>query len=301
MINFQQIQGVWNLSFPFIMFYLVAPDYALSTIGMIGYALYIGLYIAYLTYSANHNLTRQLIYRPTNEDLNLFKHYLAACNVPIENINIRYAFAGEGIALTRFNTITMDPIIFEEFKDDSYHAAREIVETHILPTRNIHEISFLEQLRLSMKPTVQEFIFKHELGHVTQKYTANFIAITSFSTSIITLVTLLVSRSLIQHINGYATILISMALATFLDICANYLVNIFFKTRYEKLADKFACAYSSKEVILDAADFFEKYESHATEYRKNINAHTMQKLPRFLFGHLEGTSRAKRLRELAKK
>lgn len=131
----QQLIGMINLSLPLIVLYALLPNFVLSFWGILVCSLAIGLYIAYITYRTTRNQANGLQFIPSEKYMQMFHHEIMQCGLQPKDVVLRYAYTDDGIAMTLFNTIAIDPMFWKEITDDpEFLKTRDIIEKHILPT-----------------------------------------------------------------------------------------------------------------------------------------------------------------------
>lgn len=297
----QQLKGTVNIALPFLIFYSLSPQFALSLLGIFIYSLAVALRIGYALYISTRNQMRSLIFAPTPSYQEQFNQEIIRCGLEPKNLAMRYAYVDDAVAKTFFNLVVVDPMVWSGINEDPEALkARDVVEKYIVPSipENKKELHKLIQNNLS--PEVQKFIFRHELGHVFYGYSTKFILLSSFITLVETFIVLMLARTLLQSWGGLATLWVSIGLWAALDLLFVYAMNFFFKSYEEKRADLFAVRFSSKETIEAAANFFENYEKAAQKYRETLNS-LIFKLPvRVFSGYIDGVSRAHYLWNLAR-
>lgn len=295
----QQMVGVFNLSMPLFLVYQVSPDFLLSYPGIILCSLAIGAYVAYLTYFRSKNEMQSWKFIPSPDQTTIFNKTIIACGLDPAKIALRYAYAGDGVAVTLFNTIVIDPMLWKDIDDPEFYKTREIIEKHVLPVVDEHKKRLHAQIDTILTPSVQEFIFKHELGHVVRQFSTRRIIMLGCMAALATGAALWAVWSTIGALGGLRAFLVGFIVGTCVDLLLSYASNVFFKAQEEKKADLFACHFSSREEIEKAADFFEQYEGYAQEYRNALGGmHTM--IPSIILsGYIDGKSRARYLRDIA--
>lgn len=296
----QQIVGAINLSLPFIFLYHVAPHYALSLEGMMLYCFAVGIYIGYTTYVSTKNQLKALLFSPTGAYEQKFNDEIIRCGFDSKKVLVRYAYTDDAIAMTLFNTIVVDQMLWDTIQEDPEALkARDVIEKHILPSIPENKKEMHQAIKNNLTPHVQNFIFRHELAHVLYNYSYKRVLIVSLMGAAATGVALALAFKLNPLLGGLSTLLIAICAGAIADLLFAYATNFFFKAYEEKRADIFATRFSSKEEIEAAADFFEHYELAARKYRETIGS-IMFRLPTTIVnGYVDGLSRARYLREIA--
>jgi hypothetical protein len=295
----QQISGVVNLSIPLILIYHFSPDFLLSYLGIILCSLAIGAYVASVAYFKSKNEMKSLTFAPSPDQTALFNKSIIACGLDPKTVDLRYAYAGDGIAITLFNTIVIDPMLWKDIDDPEFYKTREIIEKHVLPAVDEHKKKLHAQIDTILTSGVQEFVFKHELGHIVRQFSIRRIVMLGCIAALATSAALWAIWRTIAALGGFKAFFVGFIVGTCTDLLLSYASNVFFKAQEEKKADLFACTFSSREQIEKAADFFEQYEGYAQKYRDALSGiHTM--VPSMILsGYIDGKSRARYLRDIA--
>ena len=295
----QQIIGVLNLSLPLILLYQISPDFLFSYYGIILCSLAVGVYVAGITYIKSQNQMRSWTFVPSPDQTTIFHKIIALCGIDPAKVSLRYAYADDGIALTLFHTIVIDPMLWKEIDDVEFHKTREIIEKHVLPAVDQNKKQLHAQINAILTPSVQEFIFKHELGHIARHSSIRRIILLGCIATIATSAALLAAGKTITYMGGWKAFGVGFFVGWCVDLLLSYASNVFFKAAEEKKADLFACNFSSPEQIEAAADFFERYEDYAQEYRKTLGRLYVFIPAIILTGYVDGKSRAHYLRAIA--
>lgn len=296
----QQIIGISNLSLPLIVVYYFAPNFLLSYTGILVCSLTTGMYVAFLAYLRSQNEMKSLTFKPSDAQAALFHETIKACRMDPEKIALRYAYADDGIAITLFNTIVIDPMHWKGIEDEEFHKTRDIIEKHVLPNVDEQKKRLHTKISAILTPAVQEFIFKHELGHVARNFSIRRITMVGSIATLSTSAALWAVWRTIEVVGGLNAFIVGFIVGFCVDLILSYCSNVLFKAQEEKKADLFACRFSSRGEIEAAADFFEQYEDCAQEYRNLLGGmHTM--IPGIILtGYIDGASRALYLRAIAK-
>lgn len=295
----QQLIGFINLSLPLILLYAFLPNFVLSFWGIMLCSLAIGLYVAYITHIITKNQVRSLQFIPSQNYRQMFHQEIAHCGLEPNDVALRYAYTDDGVAMTLFNTIAIDPMFWKEIDDPEFFKARSVIEQHILPHVPENKKILHAHINAILTPLAQKFIFKHELGHIVYNYSNKRVIVAGMLGALATALGLCVVYTTIAAWGGLISLMLGILTSALVDLLATYVTNIFFKAREEKKADIFACTFSSKEEILAAADFFEQYEKYAAEYRTSIGGLTAWMPTIILSGYIDGISRAHYLRNIA--
>jgi hypothetical protein len=293
----QQIIGISKLSLPFIVFYSLVPHQLFSFWGIALGSLVSGIYVSYVSYKTTRTMADGLKHVPSTHHMQLFHNEIIQCGLQPNDICLRYAYADDGIAMTMFNTVAIDPMLWKGIIDDpEFNRAKNIIETHVIP--GVPEAKKILQAKINkaLSPTVQKFIFKHELGHVFYNYSNKRIVVLGIIGAITACIGLLTAATVITTLGGIGAAVLGIVTAASIDLLLTYSSNLFFKAREEKRADAFAMQFSSKKEIEAAADFFEQYEEYAQEYRKSTLG-LMNSMPTtMLTGYISGSIRVNHLR-----
>lgn len=297
----RQIIGTLNLACPFILLYKFAPDFAFTVPGICFYSLLVGVYLIYVNYNSAKKQLASLLYRPTQNYQEEFNSEIARCGINPQGISIRYAYTGDSIAMTIFNGVILDPFVWKNLEDPERVKASEIVEKYIIPTLPQDKKALLAMIQNEVTPDAQKFIFRHELAHAFYNYSHKRILLTGTIGIFVTCLALIFARQIIPVLGGLYTFISCLVLSCILDLILGFLiVNFFFKTKVEYNADIFATKFSTQTEIEAAADYFEKYEETAQIYRNHTNR-LLKFIPTtILIGYIDGISRAKYLRKIAK-
>lgn len=294
----QQALGIFNLSIPVVLVAIIYPTFLLNTWGTMICSVFMGLYVFYLNRKATHNQANVLQYAPSSEYKESFEKSIQACKLDPSSINIRYGYSHEGIALTMFNTISIDPLLWNDSaQDPEAEKVKQILGQYTLPYLSPAQIARIVKVNEILSPAAQHFIFKHELGHIAQNYSNKKLIIVGIIGAIAAYAGITVALA-IKYFGVFA-VFIGMFISGIVDLLLSYASNLFFKVMQEKNADKFAAQYSSPEEVIAAADFFEKHQDILDAYRDPDNV--LAQLPSTIIsGHLNGKDRAHYLRQLVK-
>src|SRR3989344_7598439 len=91
----QQLVGSINISLPFIFLYYLAPQYALSFVGIVLYSLAVGLYVAYLIQVTTKNQAKGFLFAPTGDFKQQFDNEIARCGLDPNDVVLRYAYSDD--------------------------------------------------------------------------------------------------------------------------------------------------------------------------------------------------------------
>ena len=292
----QQILGAINLAIPLLAIGYFYPNLFYSFIGRLICAFCVGLYVFYLNYRITKNQTNVLSFIPSGKHKEEFEKIILGCKMEPKTINLRYSYSNEMIAMCMFNTVAIDPLIWNQVDPDpEMLKAKNVIETHIIPVLTENQKIRISRIREIFSDKVQNFIFKHELGHVFYNYTNKKLILMGIIAMIAAFIGVFTTILLKQF--GIMSVIIGIIIGGFTDLLLNYSSNVFFKLHQEKIADIFAADYSSPEEIIATADFWEKHQyvcdsNSELGILRNVS-------PIILSGHYNGNDRAKFLRELA--
>lgn len=295
----QQIIGIFNLSLPILFFAWAYPTVIITEHGKLICSFLLGFYVWYMNYKTTRNQAKILKFIPTGESKNAFDKLIHACNINPQTINLRYGYTNEMLAMAMFNTVVVDPLLWLDVEEDpEFIKVTNILKEHVLPTLPALQKERLEKIKQVFTPSIQCFIFRHELAHVIYNYSTKKLLLMGI-TGFITAYTGISVAVALKHLGGIA-IVIGMLAAGVIDLFISYGSNVFFKSFAEKNADAFAAQYSSCEEIEAAAEFFEQLQDIQNVHKDPNNI--LATLPSIvLSGHLDGKSRGQFLRKLAAK
>jgi uncharacterized oligopeptide transporter (OPT) family protein len=291
----QQLRGTLNITFFILLIYLLLGDRILSNIWWrLGLALLVGSIIAYIQYISTATLANNLQFEPEGPDKVTFDAALRACELDPESVRIRYGFSQGSIALSMLNTISLDPMVWQESTDHtSIQKARETINTYIMPTVPSEQKELLDFIKATMTQASQNFIFKHELGHTIQHYSIKKIVLTGLVMATAVFLGASVVTYLMPVTGGLLAAIFGATIGSITDLILSAASNLF-KYYHEKEADRFAIRYSNPAEIEAAAQLFEKHQEFLDL--------TMSKLDRFyvvtkyVSGNFDGKERAAFLR-----
>jgi len=291
----QQALGVLSIGFMIAAVYFFYPQLLSTTIGKLVCSLLVGLYIYYLQRKATKNLAAALQFIPSGESKAHFDAMISSCNMDPNKIRLRYSYTDSGIAMAMFDTVCIDPLLWNGLESDpEYLKALGVIEQYISPVIPVHIKERLPKFKQILSEGAQRFIFKHELGHVFNNYSEQKLLITGMIGVLAAFIGISVAMATISL--SFGAFLLGLLSGGLADLLLSYASNLIFKLREEKNADLFAVTYSSPEDIEAAANFFEAHQ-------KIVNAHVepdniLALLPQqLLTGHPDGKSRAGYLRK----
>lgn len=282
----QQIIGTVYLSIPVIFLYLFHPAFA----GQLFCAFLIGLYPLYLNYVGVQNMSRSLLYAPTNQYLSSFNRLITECGLDPSAIVLRYAYSAQAIAMASGNVVIVDPVVWSGIDEDpNAQAVKHVYEQTIKPTLTEKMETRIGLFKEALTPGAQRFIFKHEVGHVVQKFSVKKLVVIFLIAFFGAYAGIASAMSIVDY-NGYFAISLGLVVGCFFDYALLFFSNLVFKSREENNADLFAVKHSSKEDIQDAAQFFKKHQEIMDQYPEHFFFCSIPSL--ILSGHQNGHTRA---------
>ena len=265
-----QIIGVLNLTLPIIVAYQCCPDFIFSPYGIALCALLVGLYVFYVNYRQSKNMQKVLVYSPTGEVRQFFNDEITKCGMQPDDICLRYSYLNDNVATSTLNTICIDPMVWKGVEQDGdVIAIKNIIERHVLPTVPEQNKRLHSHIKSVLTPEAQRFIFRHELGHTYHTYSMKILVSLFMIAAASTVIGMMGAAIVMPLYGGFVAAAVSICVGGFFDILLGYTNNAFFKVWQERKADEFAVQFSTQQEIEAAADFFEKYEQEAQEFRKN--------------------------------
>jgi hypothetical protein len=293
----QQIISVINISIPLLIVIYYYPSWVLQIETRLLCAIAMGIYIAYLNYNNTKKMTRLLQFVPTSHYKQQLEQWIVAAGMDPEKIQIRYGYCHESLAMTMFDTIVIDPLVYTLFEQDSTaQEAKQVIDTYIMPTRSEEVKRKILQFKTILSPQAQQFIFMHELGHIYDRYSIKKIMIIGIIGTLAAYIGISMGVYLFPLIAGYA-IICALLIGGLVDIVLSYLSNLFFKLAEEKDADLFAASHCDTDTINAAADFFENHQEIVDQHKQYEGL--LARLPSSIAsGHPNGKTRAVYLREL---
>ncbi len=233
---------------------------------------------------------------PSGEYAQRLEKIITECGMDAQKIQLRYSYSQGRIAITMFNTISIDPILCSLFEQDPEAIKiKNIVEPQVIALLPDEQKNRLSKIKEVLTPEVQEFIFKHELGHVFYGYSNKKIVIMGAIVTIAAYLGITTAVTTYQTLGSWAVAL-GMVVGGLIDMVLSYSSNPLFTAKEEKRADLFAAQYSSSETIEAVADFWEKHQNILDTY-KDPNAGLVGSMPSIILsGHYDGKVRAQYLR-----
>ncbi len=288
-----------NFSIPIMLIFYIFPALILNNLADLMISIPMGIWIFYLNYMQLRKGENSLLYAPSGRHKELFDSYIRLCNFDPSKVIVKYAYTAQQMGMAMGNTLIIDPTTCSICKDD-LNANPVLNIFHQLYEPNLDELGKKRQsLQLqNLTPEIQSFIFKHELGHIVDHYSYKKLGIIFVISTLSFYGGISITKFILPLFGFLPAIFSGILIATFLDIFLTLLSNLLFKVRAEKIADRFAVKYSSKEEIIQAAHFFVE-EQEIIEAYKNPNDWVL-KLPIELYsGHPNPKSRKKYLLQLA--
>lgn len=293
------LYATFSMACLFLVAYNLMPHLVLRVPVMLVLSLLYGGYVWYVHYSQSVAINTRLQFVPTGNALAVFQEQIKQCSMDPEKVSLRYGYAGDGVAMANYQTVIIDPILWQDCQQDAAaQAAIQVLQQFVLPGLAQDKKELNERIKLIITPAAQRFIFKHELGHVYYNYSFKkllFLGATGFT---VTVAGLTSAALLLPAAGGMVAFVCGTLVAWLTDIIITYSSNVLFKAREERNADLFAAQHSTPEEIEAAALFFEHYEKSAQQYRTE-HAGLLKYVPGIvLSGHPDGITRGAYLRKL---
>lgn len=298
----QEALGILNLSLPISALIFLSSQFEFSNSIILICSFLFGLYLFFLNYKSAQSQIKQLKFEPCDENKKELAKIVEQVGMNLSQVNIRYSYTTEMICATTFNTISIDPLYCNSLENDSnFQEAKNLIEKYILPQLDLNFKARIEKIKEALTIPAQNFIIRHELGHVYYNYSIKKLLIVSLIGSVAMFMgfkAAIWANSVLGYFsNFYLHIIFGLVVAAIIDIILSYSSNLFFKLNEENRADLFAVKYSTFEEINQAANFFEKFSEITA---KNEITGIISFLPTtILTGYNEGKVRAQILREMA--
>jgi len=297
----QEIFAALNIALPITIAYHYFPEFTLSPLGITMFSALAGAYFMFFAYTTGKKQFNGLLHAPSGEYLELLHKEIIKCGICPTKIRLKYGYTDDKLALTSINTIVIDQMLWKNVDNDPEALkAKSIIKTHVLPTLSPDVIAWHDKINKLFTPETQNFIFRHELGHVVHNFSIKYYLISGFTIMFATAVGLLVARTAINSFDGIVALTLGMLAGILVDSFAPYALNIFFKAPAERNADLFAARFSSQEEIEAAAHFFEQYDICADEFKSKIGI-PIQRSTIIFNGYPSGKTRAEYLRKIIAK
>ena len=299
-VNFlvQEMKGIARISMPILIIAYVAPNTIANPYSSLLIAMIIAAWRVFLMYQQAKNEAVILKFEPTGDIRAELDELVSSCGMNPATINLRYRFVNDMVAVTTFNLIGIDHMVWHGLENDSQAVqAKNIIEQVIMFNWTQEQRDNLAKIKQFLSPAAQRFIFRHELGHIYYQYTYKKLISVGLIITLFAYAGIRLAYNLYPML-GMLAILVAIVAAGVLDIALSYVSNYFFKTWAERYADEFAARYSNAEEILAAADFFERYQEIIDSTRKPLGM--LAKLPNSLLaGYPETPIRVAYLRDIA--
>lgn len=287
-----QTLGIINLSIPLIVLASAYPPALTSIVGILICSCLMGIYVFFLNYRSTQATATALAYIPAGAFKEICERTLSSAGIDPAKLRIRYGYSQEGIALAIFNTLVIDPLIWN-VADTEAQAVIDILKVHV-PLSALQKTR-IEKIRDCFTIGAQKFVLLHEVGHIMQQYTIKRLILIGCISTLATAAGILTFLS----IGSYLGVICGMVVAGILDLFLSFASNPLFKAREEVNADFFAARVCSDEELEEAAEFFETYETIRTTHP---DPGFLGKVPSLILtGHLEGKKRAAFIRNLSDK
>lgn len=285
----QQIVGVINLSVPVIVLFYLMPGLLTTPLGPICCSVLLGAYIWFLNYRQYKAGAARLLYAPSGDYKKLFESWIQSCGVDRARINLRYAYTSEQFALTMGNTVVIDSICYSVCADDvANQPVKNVFKEVVEPRLSENAKKRLAAYKEILTPEVQEFLFKHEIGHIVHKFAFKKLWLV-FVLGVLSAYAGILTAKYTITFHPLLGIFLGMFVGGVVDILLTYASNYFFKYFAEKNADFFAARHSSVQHTVAAAEFFAKLQEINQTYKDNNNFVT--RLPLALLGYASGQER----------
>ena len=123
------------------------------------------------------------------------------CGFDTGLVKVRYAYTNEGIARAFDDVVSIDPLMSTgRASDPAYQKAVEVLAVHVLPTLTNEQRLRMDRTGELLMPDVQDFIFKHELGHIYYRSTLKRSVLNGFIMAVVTYSALLLARTLLAMV-----------------------------------------------------------------------------------------------------
>ena len=295
----QQAIGITRITIPILFLTWAVPGILYTTWGKLCCAAAAALFICYRVFFITKNQADVLRFVPTGNYKEELEKAVTVCGLEPNAIRIRYGYTNEAIALTMFNTISLDPLLWQSIEHDPEALkAKEVLELYV---RSIPEAqkNRLTTIRTLLSADAQKFIFKHELAHVYYNFSYKKIMVMVGVGFIAILAGIMMAMHWLPLL-GSGAVIIGMVVGGIIDLVLTYASNYFFKAYQERMADLFAAHYSAAQEIEAAAEFFEKHQELLDVRQPELGI--LAKIPSvILIGYPHGKTRAVYLRNLAAK
>ena len=292
----QQVVGVLNLSLPLLVIATICPVIFAYQLGIIGCSLFIGLWVYYLIFKKASQGVQQLLYQPSGQMKERFDRMLTVAGIDPQTVQLRYSYTNEGLAITTFNTICIDPLIWKDIEDDPQaQDCMKVLESYILPTLSQVQKNRIKEIKDAFTPGAQKFIFMHELAHVQQYYSRKSLLLVG-CIGVFAAYAGIQSALLLAPSFGFGAICMGMVIGGIIDVLfSTYALNLLFKAREEYRADYYAAQRCSKEELEEAAVFWERHQA----IRDRLPDPGLVLPAMLISGHNHGNKRAAYLRQWA--
>ncbi|MCL4433062.1 MAG: M48 family metallopeptidase [Epsilonproteobacteria bacterium] len=259
--------GIFRLSIPALIAYILSPNFTLSIPGIIAISSCLALGVLYNQYALSKREADTLAYVPSPDILALLQKEVTLCGMQDRSIRFGYSYLFDQVAQSIFTTIKIDPVLWKECENDPVKIRiMEVLNTHIMPTVSQDRKIFSEKLNQNLTPMAQRFILRHELGHIAHNDSYKRIIAIAF----IVFMTVFGGMATVAWLSPVLTVgpafILGLCAATVIDLFLSALNNHFIKAAQEKKADIFAASHSSSEEVYAAADFFYKYDQALEEH-----------------------------------
>lgn len=255
---------IWiKVATPLIVIIWLFPEQMSTDLAMVITALCMGLLFAIDCYRSGIAMQGDRSADPTGITIDAIKAIMMQCNMDPKAIRVLYGYGYGSVAVHVYNMIIIDALIWVNFdKDMIFQKIQDELVKKVFPAQPDIQRRRINALRDILSPEVQQFIIKHELGHV---YYASIYYELLFVAAKIGTVTYAALRAglWVYRVQAYPlSVAVLLALAvSYLSTCLiNGMANLFSGAYGELKADAFAAQYSTAAEIYAAADFFKQHQ-----------------------------------------
>ncbi len=271
------------------------------------YAMIIGMaaigsfFKMYRNYKVAKDAVKNLMFAPTGNHKELFESMLRQAGMNTSSVNVRYAWSNHMIAITQFDTISIDPYFWSLIDEDpEAQKSASVLKTYIEPTLTPETITRLAACKAACSLDAQKFLFKHEVAHSKNNASIKQLAVLGLVLTLINALSWIVGVHVLLRFGLIFAIPAMIVVGTFLDLFLSFGLLNYWKYREEKRADAMACQWGSQEEIVAAAEFFKKLNEIVTIHDERIGI--IRYIPvTFFSGHPANKERSERLLAYARK
>lgn len=162
----QQIVALVCFSVPFIALYHWYPALLLSLEGTLLCVGVVGLCVACLGYGFAKLETKFLHDKiPCGACRDSLEKTIRSCGFDPRQINLCFDY--EATATVSFNTIFINPLLWGDVEHDS---SGELLAGYCVPRLSLEQKNYIAKIRDIFSSSAQNFVVRHELGHVIYWY-----------------------------------------------------------------------------------------------------------------------------------